>query len=128
MEQDTLKVACRLGRALASDLGDLHPCPLSAFESLYDYRLDTNSLWTPLPCLFDNKLTTSLQKGGEKVEAVTDFIFSGSKITTDSDCSHEIRRLLLLSKKVMTDLDSVLKSRDITLLTEVCRVKAMVSQ
>ena len=85
MEQDTLKVACCLGRALASDLGDLHPCPLSAFESLYDYRLDTNSLWTPLPCLFDNKLTTSWQKGGEKVEALTDFIFLGSKITADVD-------------------------------------------
>ena len=107
VEQDTLKVACRLGRALASDLGDLHPCPLSAFESLYDYRLDTNSLWTPLPCLFDKKLTTSLQKGGEKVEAVTDFIFSGPKITTDSDCSHEIKRHLILGRKAMTNLDNV---------------------
>ena len=107
MEQDTLKVACRLGRALASDLGDLHPCPLSAFESLYGYRLDTNSLWTPLPCLFDNKLTTSWQKGGEKVEALTDFIFSGSKITVDSDCSHEIKRRLLLGRKALTNLDNV---------------------
>ena len=57
---------------------------------------------------------------------MTDFLFLGSKITTDSDCSHEIRRLLLLSKKVMTDLDSVLKSRDITLLTKVFIVKAIV--
>ena len=62
-----------------------------------------------------------------KVEAVVDFLFSGSKITVDGDCSHEIRRRLLFGRKVMTDLDSVLKSRDIvTLLTKVCRVKALV--
>ena len=61
-----------------------------------------------------------------KVEAVTDFIFLGFKITADSDCSHEIRRHLLLGRKAMINLDSVLKSRDITLLTEVCIVKAMV--
>ena len=107
MDQDTLKVASCLGTAPESDLGDLHPFPLSAFESLYDYWLDTNSLWTPLPCLFDNKLTTSRQKEGEKVEAVTDFIFSGSKITSDSDCSHEIKRRLLLGRKAMTNLDNV---------------------
>ena len=69
---------------------------------------------------------TSWQLEGEKVEVVTDFLFLGSKITVDSECSHEIRRLLLLSKKVMTDLDSVLKSRDITLLTEIHIVKAVV--
>ena len=62
----------------------------------------------------------------EKVEAVTDFIFLGSKITADGDCSHEIKRNLLLGRKVMTNLDSVLKSRDITLLTKVPIVKAMV--
>ena len=61
-----------------------------------------------------------------KVEAVTDFIFLGFKITADSDCSHEIRRHLLLGRKAMINLDSVLKSRDITLLTKVHIVKAMV--
>ena len=69
---------------------------------------------------------TAWQIEGEKMKVVTDFLFLGSKITTDSDCSHEIRRLFLLSKKVMTDLDSVLKSRDITLLTEIHIVKAVV--
>ena len=63
---------------------------------------------------------------GEKVEAVTDFIFLGSKITADGDCSHEIKRCLLLGGKVMTNLNSILKSRDITLPTEVHLVKAMV--
>ena len=62
----------------------------------------------------------------EKLETVTDFLFLGSKITADSDCSHEIKRYLLLGRKAMTDLDSVLKSRDITLLTMVCLVKAVV--
>ena len=63
---------------------------------------------------------------GEKVEVVTDFLFSGSKITEDSDCSHEFRRQLLLGRKAITNLDSVLKSRDVTLPTEVHIVKAMV--
>ena len=63
---------------------------------------------------------------GEKVEVVTDFLFLGSKITVDGDCSHEIRRRLLLGRKAMTNLDSVLKSRDITLPTTVHVVKAMV--
>ena len=63
---------------------------------------------------------------GETVETVSDFIFLGSKITVDGDCSHEIKRRLLLGRKVMTNLDSILKSRDITLRTEVCLVKAMV--
>ena len=62
----------------------------------------------------------------EKVEAVTDFIFLGSKITAGGDCSHEIKRCLLLRRKTMTNLDIVLKNRDITLLTKVCIVKAMV--
>ena len=61
-----------------------------------------------------------------KVEVVTDFLFLGSKITVDGDCSHEIRRHLLLGRKAMTNLDSVLKSRDVTLLTNVHIVKAMV--
>ena len=60
------------------------------------------------------------------MEAVTDFLFLGSKITVDSDCSYEIKRHLLLGRKAMTNLDSVLKSRDITLLKNICRVKAMV--
>ena len=67
---------------------------------------------------------TSWQIDGGKVEAVTDFIFLGSKITMDSDYSHEIKRYLLLGKKVMTNLESILKSRDITLLTKVQIVKA----
>ena len=61
-----------------------------------------------------------------KVEAVTDFLFLGFKITVDSDCSHEIKRHLLLGRKAMTDLDSILKSRDITLLTKICLAKALV--
>ena len=69
---------------------------------------------------------TSWQIEGEKVEAVTDFLFLGSKITADGDFSHEIRRQLLLGRKAMTNLDRVLKSKDITLPTEVHRVKAMV--
>ena len=69
---------------------------------------------------------TSWQIDGKKLETVTDFIFLGSKITEDCDCSHEIKRGLLLGRKVMTNLDSILKSRDITLLTKVCIVKAMV--
>ena len=64
---------------------------------------------------------------GETVETVSDFIFLASKITADGDCSHEIKRHLLLGRKVMTNLDSIFKSRDITLLTEVHLVKAMVS-
>ena len=71
-------------------------------------------------------LITSRQINGESVETVTDFIFLGSKITADGDCSHEIKRRLLLGRKVMTNLDSILKSRNITLPTKVCLVKAMV--
>ena len=69
---------------------------------------------------------TSWQIDGETVETVSDFLFWGSKITADGDCSHEIKRRLLLGRKVMTNLDSILKSRDITLPTKVCLVKAMV--
>ena len=69
---------------------------------------------------------TSWEIDGETVETVRDFIFLGSKIATDGDCSHEIKRCLLLGRKVMTNLDSILKSRDITLPTEVHLVKAMV--
>ena len=71
-------------------------------------------------------LITSWQIDGETVETVADFIFLGSKITADGDCSHEIKRHLLLARKVMTNLHSILKSRDITLSTKVCLVKAVV--
>ena len=69
---------------------------------------------------------TSWQIDGETMEIVTDIIFLGSKITADGDCSHEIKRCLLLGRKVMTNVDRILKSRDITLSTKVCLVKAMV--
>ena len=69
---------------------------------------------------------TSWQIDGETMEIVTDFIFVGSKITADGECSHEIKRHLLLGRKVMTNLDSILKSRDITLPRKTCLVKAMV--
>ena len=69
---------------------------------------------------------TSWQVDGETLETVTDFILGGSKITADGDCSHEIKRCLLLGRKVMTNLDSILKSRDITLPTKGLLVKAMV--
>ena len=70
---------------------------------------------------------TSWEIDGETVETVSDFFFLGSKITVDGDCSHEIKRLLLLGRKVMTNLDSILKSRDTTLSTKVHLIKAMVS-
>ena len=69
---------------------------------------------------------TSWEIYGETVETVSDFIFGGSKITADGDCSHEIKRRVLLGRKVMTNLDSIFKSQDITLPTKVCLVKAMV--
>ena len=69
---------------------------------------------------------TSWQIDGEMVETVADFIFLGSKITADGDCSYEVKRCLFFGRKVMTNLDSILKSRDITLPTKVCLVKAMV--
>ena len=69
---------------------------------------------------------TSWEIDGERIETVSDFIFLGSKITADGDCSHEIKRLLLLGRKVMTDLDSIFKSRDITFPTKVHLVKAMI--
>ena len=69
---------------------------------------------------------TPWQRDGETVETVTDFILGASKITADGDCSHEIKRRLILERKVMTNLDSMLRSRDISLLTKVCLVKAVV--
>ena len=76
--------------------------------------------------IMESSPITSRQIEGERVEAVTDFIFLGSKITVDGDSSHEIKRCLLLERKAMTNLDSVFKSRDISLLTKVRLVKAMV--
>ena len=70
--------------------------------------------------------TTSWEIDGETVETVSDFILGGSKITADGDCNHEIKRCLLLGRKAMTNLDSILKSRDVTLATKVHLVKAMV--
>ena len=69
---------------------------------------------------------TSWQIDGETMETVTDFIFLGSKITADGDCRHEVKRSLLLGRKAMTNLDNILKSKDITLPTKICLVKAMV--
>ena len=74
----------------------------------------------------ESGLIPSWQIDGETMDTVTDFIFLGSKITADGDCSHELKRYLLLGRNAMTNLDSILKSRDITLLTKICLVKAMV--
>ena len=74
----------------------------------------------------ESSLITSWEIDGETVETVSDFIFGGSRITADGDCSHEIKRLLLLGRKVMTNLDSILKNSDITLPSKVRLVKAMV--
>ena len=76
--------------------------------------------------IMESSPITSWEIDGETVETVSDFILGGSKITADGDCSHEIKRHLLLGRKVMTNLDSIFKSRDITLLTKVCLVNAMV--
>ena len=76
--------------------------------------------------IMESSPITPWEIDGETVETVSDFIFLGYKITADADCSHEIKRRLLLGRKVMTNLDSVFKSRDITLPTKVCLVKAMV--
>ena len=78
--------------------------------------------------IMESSPITSWQINGETMETVTDFIFLGSKITADGDCSHEYKRRLLLERKAMTNLDSILKSRDVTLPTKVHLVKAMVSQ
>ena len=85
----------------------------------------TPPLWQKAKIMASGPITL-LEIDGERVETVSDFIFGGSKITADGDCSHEIKRRLLLGRKVMTKLDSILKSRDITLPTKVHLVKAMV--
>ena len=87
---------------------------------------DSISGWTQKTKITASGPITSPPIDGEIMETVTDFIFLGSKITADGDCSHEIKRWLLLGRKAMTNLDSILKSRDTTLPTKVCLVKAMV--
>ena len=88
-------------------------------QSLLKLNIQKTKIMAPSPI-------TSWQIDGEIMEIVTDFIFLGSKITADDDCSHEIKRCLLLGRKAMTNLDSILKSKEITLLTKVHLVKAMV--
>ena len=96
------------------------PCPILTVASWPAYKfLKRQIRWSGTPI-------SSWEIDGETVETVSDFIFWDSKITEDGDCSHEIKRRLILGKKVMTNLDSILKSRDITLPTKVCLVKAMV--
>ena len=99
--------------------GAVLPCGDSHHQCLHGFK---RTLWAyfRIP-----RSITSRQIDGEKRETVADFIFLGSKITVDDDCSHEIKRRLLLGRKAMTNLDSVLKNRDITLPTKVCLVKAM---
>ena len=97
--------------------------PLWKKEKSEKVGLKLNSQKTKI---FASGPITSWEMDGETVETVSDFIFLGSKITADGDCSHEIKRCLLLGRKVMTNLDSMLKSRDITLPTKVRLVKAMV--
>ena len=89
-----------------------------SFGSLYFVFIQKSKIMASSPI-------TSLQIGGETVETVADFIFLGSKITAYGDCSHEIKRHLLLGRRVMTNLDSILRSRDVTLPTKVHPVKAM---
>ena len=82
--------------------------------------------WYIIVVLIRNSLITSWQIDEETVETVADFVLGGSKITADGDCSHKIKRHLLLGRKAMTNLDNILKSRDITLSTNICLVKGMV--
>ena len=89
-------------------------------------KLDSGKLNIHKTKIMASGPTTSWQIDGETVEIVSDFIFLGSKITADGDCSHEIKRCLLLGRQVMTKLDSILKSRDITLPTKINLVKAMI--
>ena len=95
-------------------------------KSLLQHRSSKASILQHSAFFMASSPITSWQIDEETVEAVTDFIFLGSKITVDCDCSHEIKRPLLLGKKVMTKLDSILESRDITLPIQVCLVKVMV--
>ena len=108
---------------MAESKGELNSLLMKVKEESEKVGLKLNIQKTKIMASFP---ITSWQIDGETMETVTDFIFLGSKITTDSDCSHEIKRRLLLERKAMTNLDNILKSRDITLPTKVCLVKAMV--
>ena len=124
----------------AMSFSNVVPCPLPCCFMLFSWALKRPTMlplqfWRenlknswPLGwkyCMISGPIT-SWEIDGETVGTVSDFIFQGSKITADGDCSHEIKRCLLLGRKVMPNLDSILKSRDITLPTKVCLVKAMV--
>ena len=93
--------------------------------TIYGNQISLESQELVIPKIMASGPITSWEIDGETVETVSDFIFLGSRITADDDCSHEIKRHLLHGRKVMTNLDSILKSRDITLPTKVCLVKAM---
>ena len=96
---------------------------LDQIQDIIPYGLKLNTQKTKI---MESGPIISWQINGEAMETMTDFIFGGSKITADSDCSHEIKRDLLLGRKVITNLDSIIKSRDITLLTNIHLIKAMV--
>ena len=115
---------CQLGKDFRNS-GDPHivSCHYHHQSSLTKYLMELNIQKTKIMA---SGPITSWQIDGETVDTVADFILGGSKITADGDCSHEIKRYQLLGRKVMTNLDSILKSRDITLPTKVHLVKAMV--
>ena len=108
-----------------AEIEELKSLVMKVKEESEKAGLKLNNLKTKIKT---SSLITPWQIDGETMEIVTDFIFLGSKITTDGDCSHEIKRRLLLGRKAMTNLDSILKSRDVTLPTKVHLVKAMVFQ
>ena len=127
----TLPTKVRLVKAMVFPVV-MYGCESWTVKKAEQRRIDAFELWCwrrllrVLGLQGDPAPITSWETDGETVETVSDFIFLGSKITADGDCSHEIKRQLLLGRKVMTNLDSIFKSRDITLPTKVCLVKAMV--
>ena len=114
---------CAGDTTLMAESGELKGCLMKLKEESEKVGLKLNIQKTKIMV---SSPITSCEIDGETVETVSDFIFLGSKITADSDCSHEIKRQLLLGRKAMTNLDSILKNRDITLPTKVRLVKAMV--
>ena len=120
---DMLQYSCQFCTRMAESEEDLKSLLMKVKEESEKVGLKFNIQKTKIMVSCP---ITSWQIDGETVETVADFIFLGSKITADGDCSHEIKRCLLLGRKVMTNLDSILKSRDITLPTKVRLVKAMV--
>ena len=124
-----------LQSATFSKLSIRLPVSHTLIPSTSSWHKSRSSLWSPQQAISQHRYflfiwsyspNTSWEIDGETVETASDFIFGGSKITADGDCSHEIKRSLLLGRKVMTNLDSIFKSRDITLLTKVRLVKAIV--